>query len=274
MAKKITKREIVAEATNRINEAVKSCRLEDVQLDDLLLLMPGGKAREAIFVGVRSLLATPGMRMDKLLDTCCTESTLHMSTGGWVVGREWGNFKGFGPLGLFFERRKERHADDKRTVWHYYLLPPGKMLAECPIDARQQVIDANMNVLKNLPKPGSLLMKQLMVRAVIEDSHYHHTWLVTSDSPAVTIEDEMTTACIITGYAGEVYRMKKVSWATTLVLWKTLIVASGPDDPNWKEVVRSRKMYITAIGGVPGDQNLAIGIYDAAGIKAETEAEE
>lgn len=273
MAKKITKNERVVAATNRINKAVKACRLEDVQLDDLLLLMPGGKAREAMFVGVRLLLATPGMRMNKLLDSCCTESTLSMSSGGWVVGRAWGDVKEFGPLGLFFERRKEKHADDKRTVWHYYLLPPGKMLAECPIDARQQIIDANMKIIENLPKPGSLLVKQLMVRQQIEDSRYHYTWPVTSDTPAVTLEDQMATAWIITGYAGEVYRMRKVSWMHTLVMLKTLIEASGPDDPNWKEVVRSRKLYITAIGGVSGDQNIAISIYDAYGIEAEAEEE-
>jgi hypothetical protein len=83
----------------------------------------------------------------------------------------------------------------------------------------------------------------------------------------------MATVWIITGYAGEVYRMRKVSWMHTLVMLKTLIEASGPDDPNWKEVVRSRKLYITAIGGISGDQNIAISIYDACGIEAEAEEE-
>jgi hypothetical protein len=270
--KKATKREMVTAATDRINEAVKAGRMEDVQLEDLLLLMPGGKAREALFVAVRALQSTPGMRMDTLLEIACRESILNSSTGGWVVGREWGDYKGFGPLDLLFDRRKERHEGDARSVWHYYLLPPGRMLAECPIDPRQHVIDANLTGVAKAPKPGGLLIEHLMVSNKMDNSDHHYAYPRHKYSGGGLPGGLDPAGHLILGYCARVNRCLPVSWSDRPIWQEAIIEASGPDSPNWKEVVRSRNMYLSCMGG--GEEvggKLAIYMGDVSGIKIEAE---
>ena len=269
--KKATKRAMVTAATDRIIEADKAGRLEDVQLEDLLLLMPGGKGREALFVAVRALQSTPGMRMDTLFDTACRESTLNSTTSSWVVGRKWGDHRGFGPLDLLFDRRKERHEGDARTVWHYYLLPPGRMLVECPIDPRQHVIDANLAGVAKSPKPGGLLIEHLLVSNKIDNSDYRYAYPRHKyvGSSVVAGEPE---AHLVLGYCATVSGLVAVPWSDKPQWGKKVIEASGPDSPNWKEVVRSCSMYLSCMqGGVSGGAKLAIYVKDVSGVVVEEE---
>lgn len=269
--KKVTKRAMVTEATDRINEAVKSGRLEDVQLDDILLLMPGGKAREAMFVAVRALQETPGMRMDALVDFACRESTLNIANGGWVAARKWGDHRGFGPLALLFDRRKERHEGDVRAVWHYYLLAPGRMLAECPIDPRQHVIDANLAGIAKSPRPGGLLIESLLISNKFDNSDHYYAYPRRLYKGSVLSEAE-PDAHLVLGYCAHVVRQMKVHWSDQPQWEQTIITASGPDSPNWKEVIRSRSVYLSCMqGGERGGGKLAINVRDVSGVVLEEE---
>jgi hypothetical protein len=122
-------RKSAEKATEEINRLIAAGTPELISLETLGDSMPGGKGGDALRIAAWTLKQRPGMRMDDLLVISCMETGLNSSHGGWVVSRDWGDYAGFGGLGLLWERRKERHAGDPRTVWHYYLLPAGETLA-------------------------------------------------------------------------------------------------------------------------------------------------
>jgi hypothetical protein len=130
MAKKPTKKEIQAAAAAVVNEHLAAGTADQIPLETILLTLPGGAGGEAQIYACQSLKKNPGMTMEALQTDACAEAELNYSTAGWIVGREWGNYKGFGGLDYLWERRHEKLAGDKRARWHYYLLPAGETLAK------------------------------------------------------------------------------------------------------------------------------------------------
>jgi len=269
--KKDEKMKLFSSATERINDCIKAEKLQDVDIKDILTVMPGGKSLDALFIAARALHKTPGMRMGDLQDFVCACADLNFANAGWVSGRVWGEDKpGFGGLGLLWERRKERHQDDKRTVWHYYLLPPGRALAESDIDPREKMIKENLKSIEIIPKPGDLLTLRLYTGGQVHESNYYYAHLVDPPSLFPPNGSEIEPSVnIVVGYAGDVVKMKSVTWRNKLYPTKVLVTASGPDSPDWKDVIRSRTLFIICMGS--GHEMLAINATSITGVKTEDE---
>lgn len=266
--KKNEKMKLINDATERINECVRTGKLQDVDINDIVSVMPGGKSLDALFTAARALHETPGMRMGELHDFVCVYAELNSANAGWVTGRTWGDSSGFGGIGLLWERRKERHENDKRAVWHYYLLPPGRALAESDIDPRAKLIKENLELIEISPKPGVMMTLRLYIGGKLDESNYLYGFVTEEDSPFLT-GDKEPSVNIVVGYGGFIVKMMPVSWSSKLQPRKVLVTADGPDSPDWKDVIRSRSLFVACMRSAPEVQMLLIDASSIAGVKRE-----
>jgi hypothetical protein len=257
MAKKPTKKELKQTAEDLINLHLASKTPEQIKVDTLLAALPGGAGGEAFIYACHSLKANPGMRMNELqLDACC-EASLNYSTAGWIVGTYWGDNEHFGALDLLWERRKEKLSSDKRPVWHYYLLPAGETLAS--VDPRENTYRTNIARIESGSHagPGNLLIGSWEAygysTAISGGTKYKQVYR--GRSPG-----EEEAAFIAVTYLGMVR-----GWDTRGERTWVMVEASGPDDPSWATVMRSRQVFLGCIG--PDGEGLAIPYCETKAIK-------
>ena len=234
MAKKPTKKQIQEAAAAAVNEHLRAGTADQIPLETILLTLPGGAGGEAQIYACHSLKASPGMTMEGLQSDACAEAELNFSTAGWIVGREWGDYKGFGGLGYLWERRHEKLPGDKRTRWHYYLLPAGETLAKA--DPRVTTRTHNLTRIQLLPKPGDLLSSTYYL--------YHkagrsEAWQLARRTGG---DSAPLRTFIATCYVGMV-REWKGAGERLLRDW-AYIAASDPSHENWHAVMGSRQIFL------------------------------
>ena len=234
MAKKPTKKEIQAAAAAVVNEHLAAGTADQIPLETILLTLPGGAGGEAQIYACQSLKKNPGMTMEALQTDACAEAELNYSTAGWIVGREWGNYRGFGGLDYLWERRHEKLAGDKRARWHYYLLPAGETLAKA--DPRVTTRTHNLTRIQHLPKPGDLLSSTYYLHDMWRSSE---VWQLARLS-GVNIAPLRTF--IATCYVGMVREWKGTG--EKLIREWSYLAASDPSHENWHTVMGSRQLFL------------------------------
>lgn len=254
MAKKPTKKEIQAAAAEVVNAHLAAGTADQIPLETIIATLPGGAGGEAQIYACLSLKASPGMNMEALQTDACAEAELNFSTAGWIVGREWGNWKGFGGLDYLWERRHEKLPGDKRARWHYYLLPAGETLAKA--DPRINTRNANLGRIDHHPKPGDLVVGRFSIFSgySMANSNWMHCREYSSEDEKVLIA---------TCYLGMVRGWGTDSAGHQVRVWD-FVEASGPDHENWHQLMGSRQIFL---GCIAGDVQVAVPLSSARSVK-------
>ncbi len=239
MAKKPKKKEIQAAATEVVNTHLAAGTADQIPLETILATLPGGAGGEAQIYACLALKASPGMTMDALQNDACAESELNFSTAGWIVGREWGDYRGFGGLEYLWERRHEKLPGDKRARWHYYLLPAGETLTQA--DPRVNTRSTNLARIGYYAKPGDLVIG----RYHVFDSYSgaNSDW---KSAREAWRDDEQERVFMATCYLGMVREWGTDSTGNQARVWD-FIEASGPDHENWHCLMGSRQLFLGCI---------------------------
>ena len=241
---KENKQKLKDEASERIYAAIQVGKLADISLEQIMAVMPGGKAREAMIMCARALSASPGRTMEDMLQICRTAASLDDVGGTRLLSTFWDGPKGFGTLGLLWDRTKVKLPGDLRARWHYYILPPGGLLTAESIDPRAELIEKNLRAVKACPKPGELLVTPLVRSYKLLDDSSFFAYQNTEHCPSrgryvVAGEPEVH---LVLGYAAEqkdpeLHRFLEVR---------------GPEDAGWHEVIRSRSLYLVCMQPTTG----------------------
>ena len=239
MAKKPTKKEIQAAASEVVNAHLKAGTADQIPLETILSTLPGGAGGEAQIYACLALKESPGMNMEELQNDACSEAELNFSTAGWIVGREWGDYRGFGGLDYLWERRHEKLTGDKRARWHYYLLPAGESLSKA--DPRTNTRNTNLTRLGYYAKPGDLVLG----RYHVFDS-YSSTDSDWKSSREAWRDDEKERVFMATCYLGMVREWGSDSAGNRVRRWD-FIEASGPSHENWHRLMGSRQLFLGCI---------------------------
>ena len=252
MAKKPTKKQIQEAAAALVNEHLRAGTADQIPLETILLTLPGGAGGEAQIYACHSLKSSPGMTMDALQNDACAEAELNYSTAGWIVGREWGNWRGFGGLDYLWERRHERLDGDRRARWHYYLLPAGETLAKA--DPRVTTRTHNLTRIQSLPKPGDLLSSTYYLYDKWSSAE---VWQLARRSGG---DSSQLRTFIATCYVGMVREWRDDRDGSRRRDW-AYIAASDPNHENWHTVMGSRQLFL----GCLSDEGtrIAVPILDA-----------
>ena len=237
MAKKMTKKELQAIATEVVNTHLAEGIAHQLKLETILATLPGGAGGEAQIYACLALKASPGMTMEALQSDACAEAELNFSTAGWIVGRFWGDHKGFGGLDYLWERRHEKLEGDKRARWHYYLLPAGEILSQA--DPRINTRNTNLGRIGSYAKPGDLVVG----RYHVFDSYGvgGSGWKGCREYDA-----EKERVLIASCYLGMVRDWGTDSAGNRVRKWD-FIDASGPDHENWQRLMGSRQLFLGCI---------------------------
>lgn len=233
MAKKPTKKEIQAATAAVVNSHLAAGTADQIPLETILLTLPGGAGGEAQIYACQSLKASPGMTMEGLQSDACAEADLNYSTAGWIVGRDWGDYRGFGGLGYLWERRHAKQPGDKRARWHYYLLPAGETLAGA--DPRARTRQHNLGQLEFLQKPGDLIAGEYYV---FSDWSYTGDWKMARLQSGYPLRTFIATC-----YVGMVRDWHTSSSGKRSREWSYL-AASGPEDKDWHTIMGSRQIFL------------------------------
>ena len=239
MAKKPTKKELQAAAAESVNRHLAARTADQIPLETILATLPGGAGGEAQIYACQSLKANPGMNMEALQTDACAEAELNFSTSGWIVGREWGDYRGFGGLDFLWERRHEKLTGDKRARWHYYLLPAGETLANA--DPRTNTRNTNMGRIDNYAKPGDLVLG----RYHVYDS-YSGADTDWKSSREAWRDDVQERVFMATCYLGMTREWGTDSTGNQARVWD-FIEASGPGHENWHRLMGSRQLFLGCV---------------------------
>jgi len=250
MAKNPTKRELKQHADVMINQMLQDGTPELITADTLLAALPGGASGEALIYACRSLRDSPGMRMNELQDDACSNAGLNYSTASWIVGEFWGSQKHFGSLDLLWERRKEKIGTDRRPVWHYYLLPAGKKLAE--VNPSEKTYRTNIARIESgdYAAPGDLLMGRW-------EPYGNTYWCSDYKQVYVMDQDADERVFLPVNYLGMVRGWDDKGESR---VWR-LVEATGPSDPNWETVLNARQIFLGCIG--PSGVRVALSLTEA-----------
>jgi len=239
MAKKMTKKELQAIAATAVNQHLAAGTADQLTLETILTTLPGGAGGEAQIYACLALKASPGMTMEALQSDACAEAELNFSTAGWIVGREWGDYKGFGGLDYLWERRHEKLEGDKRARWHYYLLPAGVTLADA--DPRTNTRYTNLGRINSYAKPGDLVVGKYYVF-----DGYSGPGSVWHSSREAWHGDIQDRVFIASCYLGMVREWGTDSAGNRVRKWD-FIEASGPGHENWQRLMGSRQLFLGCI---------------------------
>jgi len=239
MAKKPTKKELQAAAAESVNRHLAAGTADQLTLEIIFTTLPGGAGGEAQIYACQSLKANPGMTMEALQADACAEAELNFGTAGWIVGRVWGDHKGFGGLDYLWERRHEKLEGDKRARWHYYLLPAGVTLANA--DPRTNTRNTNLGRINSYAKPGDLVIGKYHVFDGYTGAS--SDWHSSRESWHGEIEERVFIASC---YLGMVREWSTDPAGNAVRKWD-FIEASGPGHENWHRLMGSRQLFLGCI---------------------------
>jgi hypothetical protein len=251
MAKE-NKRKLREDADGRIHTAICAEELEDISLEQLMAVLPGGKGREAVIMCARALASSPGLTMEDMLRVCRTDAEMDDVGGTRLLGTPWVSPKSFGTLGLLWDRTKVKLPGDLRARWHYYILPPGKLLTAESIDPRAEMIEKNNRAVQACPKPGDLLVTPLECSYKMKMSEgdlffaYQRTAYCPRKSRNVVAGDP--EVYLVLGYAA------KLTDPANKSSLPRMLEVRGPEDSGWHEAMRSRALYLVCMQPATGNR--------------------